>query len=232
MTRLANFMRLASFNIKHASVAGLDVVARQLASLDADLIGLQEVDRDVERSGKVDQVAALVKRLKMQGAFGRAMAVETGQYGLFALSRWPVTDNWTVPLPAKGEPRALLVAQIAHPAGPLHFAVGHLGLDEAERLEQAGVVLEALDGLARVALAADVNEGPDGPAMRALTGRLRDAWREAGAAEAVTAPPDRPQARIDVILLGEGWPRATRAEAVDGNASDHRAVVVDVGDPS
>lgn len=220
-------MRIASFNIKRAQ-RGLEEVARALEALAPDLCGLQEVDRGVRRSGNVDQVAALVKRLGMHAAFGRALSVEGGQYGVAALSRWPVADNWTVPLTSWSEPRALLVAEVAHPSGPVHLAVAHLGLDAGERTRQAEEMLEALAGLPRVVLCADLNEPPDGPAARLIGARLRDGWREAGADEVVTAPPDRPQARIDVVLLGPEWPRSITAWAGAPGPSDHRPVVIEL----
>ena len=57
-------MRLASFNVLHGrsladATVSTDRLAAACASLDADVLGLQEIDRGQARSGGVDQTAAV-----------------------------------------------------------------------------------------------------------------------------------------------------------------------------
>jgi endonuclease/exonuclease/phosphatase family metal-dependent hydrolase len=81
-------VRIASANLLHGvdvrrlapgttalprSAVDLDAVAGWLADLDADVIAVQEVDRDLDRSGGVDQVAWLADRLGLDGVFGPAL---------------------------------------------------------------------------------------------------------------------------------------------------------------
>ncbi len=59
-------MRLASFNILHGRTfdggpASLERLVEACASLDADVLALQEVDRYQRRSGGVDQTAAVAE---------------------------------------------------------------------------------------------------------------------------------------------------------------------------
>lgn len=81
----------------------------------------------------------------------------------------------------------------------------HLSLHAGERYRQAGLLLDRLaerDAPAAV-VAGDLNERPDGPAFRRLTGALRDCWAVSpwGGEHTVTA--GRPHQRIDAVLATE-----------------------------
>ena len=68
---------IATYNIRHGrgmdNVVDLQRTAAALRALNADVIGLQEVDRDVQRSGRVDEAVALAAQLGMTPAFGAFM---------------------------------------------------------------------------------------------------------------------------------------------------------------
>lgn len=113
-------MRLATYNILHGeSLSDGRVVVPRLcdavASLDADVLGLQEVDRDQPRSGGADLTAAAAEAMgavahrfvaALSGTPGRAWAAATGHerhgspaYGVSLLSRYPVLGWQVVRLP-------------------------------------------------------------------------------------------------------------------------------------
>jgi len=54
---------------------------------DPELGGLQEVDRGVERTGRIDEIAELAKLTKMNYAFAFNLRYQGGQYGVAILSR-------------------------------------------------------------------------------------------------------------------------------------------------
>lgn len=227
-------MRLATFNVKHAALRGLPAVERALREADADVVGLQEIDRGARRSGGVDQARLLGERLGMAWGFARAMDHDGGEYGSALLVAQRLLAGAAlhveaVPLPGGGgpgeEPRVLLRSR----AGPLRLFVSHLDLPAATRPPQAEAIARAIGDPNGAVVLCDCNEGVSGPAVRRLLALpLRDAWAEAGAAERPTAPPDRPQERIDLVLLGPLVPRARSARAVDTGASDHPLIVVDL----
>ncbi|WP_262701448.1 MULTISPECIES: endonuclease/exonuclease/phosphatase family protein [Streptomyces] len=82
----------------------------------------------------------------------------------------------------------------------------HLSLAEAERYEQAGMLLDhvtALDVPYAIA-AGDINDRPDGRAFRRIAGKLRDGWAtEPWGSEATFSPKD-PRRRIDGVFASEG----------------------------
>lgn len=82
----------------------------------------------------------------------------------------------------------------------------HLSLAEAERYEQAGMLLDHLTALdVPYAIAAgDINDRPDGRAFRRIAGKLRDGWAtEPWGSEATFSPKD-PRRRIDGVFASEG----------------------------
>jgi len=54
-----------------------------------DLVGLQEVDRGVERTQRVDEIAEIAKLTRMEYAFAYNLHYQGGQYGVAILSRVP-----------------------------------------------------------------------------------------------------------------------------------------------
>ena len=66
-------LRVATWNVRGCRTrepdsdrVDLDGTAAILRSIDADLVALQEIDREQERSGGVDQARALGERLGMR----------------------------------------------------------------------------------------------------------------------------------------------------------------------
>src|SRR5437879_8134462 len=60
-----------------------------------DLVGLQEVDRGVERTQRIDEIAELAELTKMEYAFAFNLTYQGGQYGVAILSKSPIlaTDH-------------------------------------------------------------------------------------------------------------------------------------------
>jgi len=227
-------VRLATFNIKHAELRGLAPLADLLREARPDLAGLQEVDVGCARSGCADQPAGLGTALGMASCFAPALPLEGGSYGNALLAvpellRGEPLQAGALPLPGGRsmgeEPRVLLAAR----AAGLRVFVAHFDLPAPVRQAQADALLAAVGDPHGTVVLGDLNEGPDGPAVRKLLAAgFRDAWAECGAQELVTAPRDRPQARIDQVLLGPDLPRARSARAFSTDASDHALVLVEL----
>ncbi|MBA3654549.1 MAG: endonuclease, partial [Actinobacteria bacterium] len=110
-------LRVATFNIQHGRGpdGGVDAgaLAVACATLDADVLALQEVDVDVPRSGRVDEAALVADATGMGVAFGPTLAIEGGLYGNALLSRDQLHDveHVSLPVPGTREPRAAIVAR-------------------------------------------------------------------------------------------------------------------------
>src|SRR5438034_4827714 len=92
----AHIIRVMTYNI-HVGV-GMDKkldLARIAGVINAqhpDLVGLQEVDRGVERTQRIDEIAELAKLTHMDYAFAFNLRYQGGQYGVAILSRFPISS--------------------------------------------------------------------------------------------------------------------------------------------
>ncbi len=241
----ATTLRVVSYNIRAGTdMQGQPALERQAALLDslaADIVLLQEVDRNTTRSGVVDQLAELARLTGMHGAFGRAMDFGGGEYGIGILSRLPLRDTATIALPVTippelteryHEPRVLLRATVATPAGPLHLLATHLdhhGPPFFRHPQLMGILAhlgEVVPEDRMVIFGGDLNAVPEAVEIRALAIHFTDAWTACGGGEGFTFPADRPDRRIDYLLMRGAT--CTAASVVHSQRSDHRPLVVDL----
>lgn len=254
-------LRAVTWNLHHGvgtdGRLDLDRIADALRGLDADVVGLQEVDRAFDaRSDWRDQAGELAEALGLHllrapaiRRPGREPGDPDGEYGNALLTRAPAAPVRLLPLELPGhEPRAVLQARTA----ALTVLVTHLDFgSRAARRRQAERVA-GLDVTGPAVLLADLNARPQAPELAVLA-RVgwRDAWVEAPARSGgswpfrgatVSAVPSRfasghllgrtqparlPVRRVDAVLV-RGGVRPVRAEVPPAEGSDHRPLVVDL----
>jgi endonuclease/exonuclease/phosphatase family metal-dependent hydrolase len=253
-------VRIGTFNILHGRSpddgrVDVDRLAAAVKSLDADVLGLQEVDRDQPRSLGADLTAVAAEAMgaaehqfvaALSGTPGGTWMAATGEeqpgsasYGIALLSRYPVVSWRVVRLPPL---RASVPLWSSYTRRPF------LAKDEP-----------------RVAIAA-VLDGPFGQftvcnthlsfipgwnatqlrrLVRSLAGTreplvvIGDLNMQRGQAARVsgltpiasgaTFPVDRPLRQLDHVLVRGGLTATGPAEAVRLPLSDHRALVVPCG---
>jgi endonuclease/exonuclease/phosphatase family metal-dependent hydrolase len=258
-------VRLATFNLLHGrslsdGTVHAERVAAAIADLDADILGLQEVDRAQPRSGLLDLTSIAADALRAPvHRFAAAVVGTPGEtwqpwrsdddnihplYGIALVSRWPVL-RWHI-------------TQL--PAAPIRSPVyvpnaGFLLLKDEPRVMIAAVV-ETPDGPLTVAtthlsfvpgwnvrqLRAAVRALRTLPAPRILLGDLNlpagparafSGWRPL--ARTATYPSPNPKAQLDHILAD---PRGAatlghvvQVRAPQAGISDHRPLVVELAQP-
>ncbi len=151
-------------------------IALVLEELDADLIGLQEVDSRLAAPGGCDQLSYLAGRLGFNVVAGLNIVCRRGHYGNALLSRWPILTSRLIDLSAAGrEPRGGIDAVVAMPeaagGGRLRAIVTHFGLRGWERRRQIGSLLQHISdpGARPLLLMGDFNEWVRfGPVSRGL----------------------------------------------------------------
>jgi endonuclease/exonuclease/phosphatase family metal-dependent hydrolase len=214
-------------------------VAELVRGTEADLVLLQEVDRNTQRSGPTDQPAVLARLTGYSVAFGRTIGFQGGDYGIALLSRWPIRRDTLIPLVVTAPPgrttegreqRGVLMAVVDAPGGPLAVLNTHLdasGEDLWRTQEIAGVLraAAAVEAGAPLLVGGDLNALPESPVHQALAGAgFRDAWPECGVGDARTFPVNAPARRIDYLYLGGGV-RCVDARVLPEYASDHRPLL-------
>jgi endonuclease/exonuclease/phosphatase family metal-dependent hydrolase len=194
---------LTTFNVQRGRrpdrVIDLPLLAETCASIDTDVLALQEVTED--------QPPAIAAACDMHVVFGPAIP----GYGNALLSRHAIDAVEIVELPfsSKREPRSAILAS----TGGVTIAATHLGL-RGDAIEQLPVVLAAL--LRRAgprALVGDLNtEDPD-VAPLVLVAPQR------------TFPAHAPRRRIDHVAV-DGLVVTSAAVLDEQRVGDHRPVMV------
>jgi endonuclease/exonuclease/phosphatase family metal-dependent hydrolase len=250
-----SLLRVATWNVRTCRTrdpdpdrVDLGTTAAILRSIDADLVALQEIDREQERSGGADQARALGELLGMRwwyrpallgylndpGAWRRPAPREDPggpAYGIALLSRVEPESVTPVPLPhpeGRGEPRVALIARIALGGGPLSVAATHLSFVPRSSIRQLRWLQRRLEaGPAPRLLVGDLNLWL--PMVRAAS---RRGWRPLARGHTFpNRPPGsaRSSVQIDHVLAsGDDRLRVRRSRVAAGPISDHRALVVDL----
>ena len=217
-------MRVATFNLHHCAgrdgVLDLDRTVSAIRATSADLLALQELDRFMDRSARLDQPLELARALDMELTFFPTLRRGGGEYGIgVAAHRQTLTEARYVPLPRVDieEPRGAITARwngigvvcthLSTAAGPLRVQTGALAA-VARGLEGATIVL------------GDLNQ----PA-RTLVPFTRFGYR--GAFGHGTLPRRFPRRQIDHILVSPDL-EITRSWTIDTDASDHLPLVADL----
>lgn len=216
-------VRVATFNVHHC--AGADGVvdpgrtAAVLAGVEPDVIGLQELDRGLSRSGHVDQPAELARMLAMDVRFFSTLERAGGQYGLAIAAPTGLEEARFVPLPrSRGEePRGAITASWSG----VNVLVTHLSTDRRSRpvqLAALGVLAAGAEGPTIVM--GDLNLGP-----RSLSALGKLGLR--GAFGHPTLPRRVPRRQIDHILVSPEI-EIVRSWTIATGASDHLPLVAEL----
>ena len=245
-------VRLVTFNTHHGvgddDRHDLPRLATLLASVDADVICLQEVDRHFgDRSEDVDQALLLSRALDMQLAWGPAIDdprpgdQARRQYGNALLSRLPILVSDVHRLPGAGEPRSALRTMIELDGGALWVTDTHLSRKSADRAAQVAAVAELHTAPMETGIVVgDFNTAPDAPELVALRPRFTDAWELANERddrsgwrfwqhdEGNTHPARSPHRRIDHAWVTNGVAVASARVLDGGGASDHLPLMIDL----
>ncbi|MGY1636754.1 endonuclease/exonuclease/phosphatase family protein [Geodermatophilus sp. SYSU D00742] len=252
-------MRIATFNILHGRSpvddrVDVERLAAAVKSLDADVLGLQEVDRDQPRSMGADLTAVAAEAMgavdsqfvaALHGTPGGTWMAATGEeqpgsatYGIALLSRYPVVSWRVVRLPAlrsrvpvwfRGTPRPKLVGDEPR------VAVAAVLDGPSGQFTVCNTHLSFVPGWGALQLSKLVRSltGTHEPLllMGDLNMQAPQAVRLSGLqplGRAATFPVDAPTRQLDHVLARGPVVATGPAEAVRLPLSDHRALVVPV----
>lgn len=251
-------MRIATFNILHGrslrdGEVDLDRYAQAVRSLDADVLALQEVDREQARSHGADltQIAAeamgatdhrfaatLRGRPGLWSAASDHSQPEAATYGIALLSRYPVRD-WSVLTlsmrnrltPVRWPGRRWFSLARDEPRAALVAEIDAPGGPTTV----VGTHLTVIPGWVQRQLVDLHGRVASRPRPLVLMGDLNligaEPARLTGMRPLVTAPTfpvEHPTRQIDHVLVDGDLHATAPGRAVDTGVSDHRALVVDV----
>ncbi len=210
-------------------MVNLDRTAAVLRTLQPDIVGLQEVDDLVTRSGGVPQAHRLGESLGLNHAFGRFMDYQGGAYGLAILSRYPIVATHSVRLPDGNEPRVALAVEVQLPSNRRLTIVNvHFDWvdDDTFRFAQAEALTKYLDALKTpYVLLGDFNDEPGSRTLALFKQRAAEAAKPAS--DRFTFSSTEPTKEIDFVFTAPAaaW-RAREVRVItEPLVSDHRPVL-------
>jgi endonuclease/exonuclease/phosphatase family metal-dependent hydrolase len=224
-------LRILTYNIHH--VEGTDGkidyerMAAVIQELNPDIVALQEVDNETERTEGVNQVEKLAGLAGYEHfVFGRSMPYGGGEYGLAVMSRYPILENESHPLPFRFtlEPRSVLITRIkvGENGRIVTLADTHLcHQSEENRIDQVRRINSLLGEVkGPVLLAGDFNARKGNDSMRIMWSRD---WLDLSSSHS----------RIDYILSRkqDGLKVTGSWMIEDRLASDHFPVLVQIEMP-
>jgi endonuclease/exonuclease/phosphatase family metal-dependent hydrolase len=231
-----------TYNIHHANPPSkektgeidLDAIVNVIKSENPDLVALQEVDVNTERSKGVNQAEAIAQKLGMQAFFGRAIDYGGGQYGVAILSKYPISEATVIPLPEDAEPqsedRVLTMASIRLPDGSfIRFGSTHLDVRSAanRNLQVQKIIEVAAQESIPFVVAGDFNATPGSSAINLLDQNLIPTCTDNCEP---TIPVDKPNRTIDFVAFSKtsGFKVISQKVIPERYASDHLPVVVNL----
>ena len=214
---------VATFNIHHGrgreGVVDLSRTAAVIAGMAPDLIAVQELDVNLERSGRTDQARALGELIGMEIQFFPTLAFGGGEYGIGLAARDEMSCTFeALPRARDEEPRIAIVGRW----NDVNVVATHLSRSAEARYAQTEFL-------------AALGTRLEGPTI--VLGDMNQPARDLHAFSATgfsVANPHvplkwwlRPTSRVDHILVRDGL-EMSRARLVPTKASDHSALVADV----
>ncbi|RCS53916.1 endonuclease [Bremerella cremea] len=202
-------IRVLTYNIHHGEGTDgkidLPRLAKVIREANPDFVALQEVDRNTQRSGNVDQTAELARLTEMNGYFFQQIDYDGGEYGQAILAKSELIERAQEMLPGEPEREQRLLARGLFQVGgtELWFATTHLHhADRAIREEQVDALNQLFDKLSSperpAIVCGDFNASPKSEALKSIS----QVWKISGAGKSLfTFPAEKPTSQIDYVIV-------------------------------
>ncbi len=224
-----NTHRVMSYNIHHGrgmdDAVDIERIGNVINEVNPEVVGLQEVDSVVNRSGNIDILQLLSQQTGMHATYGYSILHDGGKYGNGLLTREKPIAVKKIALPGATEARTAQIVELEK-----YVVVNtHLSLNADERLESVKIITDAAKEYDKpVFLIGDLNATPDSDPMKFLSNE----WQILSNPKTPTSPSSHPRNTIDYILgyttNGQTYARHNARVIDERVASDHLPLFVDI----
>lgn len=221
-----------TFNICHGvnqeGKESLGSIIESIRDTNAHIIGLQEVDRFMPRSGFKDQAKEIAEALGYHYVYGETINILGVKYGNAIISQFPILEHENKKLPGDSmETRGLLSAKIDVEGSSYQVYTTHLGLTARDREQQIRAINISIEQSAEsFILMGDFNGEPFNEEMTKLSPIVLDIAVEAQKEDLYTYAfySDSPNTRIDRIYVSQDI-GVLDHYVLESNISDHSMVL-------
>lgn len=206
-------IRVGSYNIAASKMGSLEDIASIIATMNADIVGLQEVDKLTQRSEenfrstnpkRVDQVEYISELLEMNYYFCKASNRDDGEFGTAILSKHPLglKDNFKLPKLENARHRSVCAVEVLVPnyPAPVLAITTHLDTEQEIRERQIRVLRREFSSWktrdSLPVIIGDLNINRRSAEYESLVEIFNDTDEEG----LLTAPSWNPDRKIDYIL--------------------------------
>lgn len=230
-------LRVMAYNIHHANPPSLldsidiSAIVRTIKAQNPDLVALQEIDANTERSGPGNQAEIIADSLGMNVFFGKSIDYEGGDYGVAILSKYPISDEMVHKLPSDsstgGEKRVLATVKVTLPGDNfIRFGSTHLdsqGEDTNRILQMKEIRRIASEDNLPMVIAGDFNAPPGSEVIDILD----ESFTRTCSNCKPTIPATHPKKAIDFIAFRPKKSFTVGSHEVinEAYASDHLPIV-------
>jgi endonuclease/exonuclease/phosphatase family metal-dependent hydrolase len=214
-------IKVVTYNIRYGKgIDGqidLNRTVNKLKALDADIISLQEVERYSLRTGFIDQVDLLAKKLNMNAVFYPSLSYPGFYFGNAIITRFPIRSSEMIPLYSQLENRSLILAELeVAPEQKIIVMNTHLGLDQNERVRHLKKISKLILSLEDpVILTGDLNTTPEQPDYASLDqGLTRSNYEDS------LRTFYKLDSQLDYIFHSSHF-YSTETRTIESNTSDH-----------
>lgn len=240
-------LRVLTYNIHHGEGMDGKVDIERIADIildsKADIVALQEVDRGVERTKKIDIMIMLADLTGMTYAFGKNIDYQGGDYGNGVLTKFPILEerNLHYQMVRPNEQRGVLQMVLEVQGEEIVFMNTHIDYreDDTERISNVKELRNAAQGFTPrpVIVAGDFNDVQTSRTIASMKSDFLDSWETVGNGDGLTFPADTAKKRIDYIFVSktrnanDASPatmlRPVSAQVIPTQASDHSPLLVE-----
>lgn len=152
---------MATYNVRHGlgrdGILDIERCARVVREVEPDVVALQELDRGMERSGRLDQPSIFERVTGMKVAFFPTLTRDGGEYGIGVAARAELDAEFAfLPRVSEEEPRGLITGR----TGGVTILATHLSRSKPARRLQIAEIAVRGRGSARVVVLGDFNAPP------------------------------------------------------------------------
>ncbi len=154
-------LRVGTYNIHNGQDVGhnFSTIGAALSAMDLDIVGLQEVDKNVDRSKNQDSLKLIAESAGYDYYYYTAcIPLGAGEYGTGILSRYPILESESVMMPGEGEQRGYGHVKLDVNGTEIDFYNTHLAWPSATaRAQQIQVLSQDVQEGERIILTGDMN---------------------------------------------------------------------------